>query len=408
MRTAAVAGLAVVAIACGPVFGTPAPVLTSQEAFVLPGTDIGDVPTDEVYLGFADSIIDGVNPALNTGPLNLADIVDYPGSFWPVSGGGFADPTFDNSVGAGVANLHAAVVGSAAESILIFGYSQGAVVATGFKSANPDPEKPITYVLDSNPNRPNGGILERFAGLTVPILGITASGATPAVGGITYDVARQYEGWADFPRYPLNVVATLNAVLGIAFLHGVNRQIDEVDFAALNDPAKTDIVTDGETTYYTVPTARLPLLMPLEFIVPSPMLTALDAPLRVIVEWGYDRGVSPGMPTTAALIRWGNPVQNLKNLALAIPTGIDDGLAEAAGNPAYRPLGTTSAGMYGIGGRPQSPTPAPSAGVKSAAAVSITARSNRAAMVSPAARNNGARPGKPTQDHPGRANARAR
>jgi hypothetical protein len=407
MRTALFAGAIVAAIACGPVFGTPAPVLMTQ-AFVLHGTDIGDVPTDEVYLGFADSIIDGVNPALNTGPLNLADIVDYPGSFWPVSGGGFADPTFDNSVGAGGANLHAAVVGSEAESILIFGYSQGAVVATRFKSANPDPATPVTYVLGSNPNRPNGGILGRFAGLTVPILGISASGATPTAGGVTYDVARQYEGWADFPRYPLNVVSTINAVLGIAYLHGVNKQIDQVDFADLDDPAKTDIVADGETTYYTVPTARLPLLIPLEFIVPSPILTALDAPLRVIVEWGYDRGVNPGTPTTAALIRWGNPVQDLVNLALAIPTGIDDGLAEAAGNPAYRPLGTAAAGMYGVGGRPQSPVPVPSAGAKSAATVSITARSNRAAVVSPAARHNGARPAKPTQDHPGRANARAR
>ena len=57
-------------------------------------------------------------------------------------------------------------------------------------------------------------------------------------------------------------------------------------------PTKTDIVVDGQTTYYTVPTPRLPILIAFEAFVPSPILTALDAPLRVMVEWGYDRSTS--------------------------------------------------------------------------------------------------------------------
>jgi hypothetical protein len=48
-------------------------------------------------------------------------------------------------------------------------------------------------------------------------------------------------------------------------------------------------------------------------------------------------------------------------LAVAIPTGIDDAisLAITPGDPnSFRPLGTTHAGMYGVGGR--TPTPATS------------------------------------------------
>ena len=65
---------------------------------------------------------------------------------------------------------------------------------------------------------------------TVPILGVTFSGATPtqtaggppperAVNITTYDVARQYDGVADAPTNPLNVVADANAIMGFALLH---------------------------------------------------------------------------------------------------------------------------------------------------------------------------------------------
>jgi hypothetical protein len=192
----------------------------------------------------------------------------------------------------------------------------------------------------------------------------------------------------------LNLVSTLNAALGIAFMHGVNNQIAQVDFTTLNDPARTDIVTDGQTTYYTVPTNRLPLLIPLQFFIPSPILTALDAPLRVLVEWGYDRGISPGAATPASLIHWTNPIRDLINLAVAIPTGIDDGLAEAVGNPSYRPLGTTPAGMYGVGGRPPStlqpalPAAPTTAATRADGTTSVAARTTHAVPRSTVSRAN--------------------
>ena len=68
----------------------------------------------------------------------------------------------------------------------------------------------LSFVLIGNPNRPNGGILQRFEGVEIPILGVTFDGATPTTGDISRDIARQYDGWADFPTYPLNPFATAN------------------------------------------------------------------------------------------------------------------------------------------------------------------------------------------------------
>jgi hypothetical protein len=342
--------------AAGLAVSTELPALVAH-TFAVEGTNIGDVPSDAEYLGFVGSVINGVG--LDSDP---SEIVEYPASFWPVSKGGLSDPTWNRSVSSGVDALTTAIAESGESDVLIVGQSQGAVVASRYKAANPAPDQTTTYVLISNPSRPNGGILERFSGLRIPILDVTFTGATPDVGGTTYDVGRQYDGWSDFPKYPSNLLATLNAIAGTIFLHGVKAQEAEVNFADLSDSSKVDIVVDGDTTYYTIPTDRLPILRIFEGFVPSPILTALDAPLRVMVEWGYDRQTSPGAPTGISLLRIANPLQDAANLATAVRVGIDDGLAEAAGDPHHRPLGTQPAGMYGVGGREISPS-LPSAAV---------------------------------------------
>jgi PE-PPE domain len=102
--------------------------------------------------------------------------------------------------------------------------------------------------------------------------------------------------------------------------------------------------------------------------IPDPILAMLDAPLRVIIEQGYDRNLSSGVPTPAQFFRIPNLIGDAVNLLSAIPVGIDDGTSDAItpGNyNTFRPLGTTHAGMYGVGGRtPNAPvamTPAAAA-----------------------------------------------
>ncbi|BBY15044.1 PE-PPE domain-containing protein [Mycolicibacterium litorale] len=340
----------------------PVPTELLAQGLYLRGTKIGGYTEfDAPFVQFANGVIDQTYNADNpddTVTLSVdTDQIEYNGGFRPFSQGGFNDLTYGQSVEQGVNRLGDGVAAQRAAdpagTILVYGYSQGAVVAGQYKARTDEGD--IVYVLLANPGRPNGGILARFQGFTIPILDIPLSGPTPTVSEgweegdapTSYDLTRQYDGWADFPKYPLNVLATINAVLGIAYLHG-NYEVDIDPGEALADEAETDTHVYRDTVYYTIGTGLLPLLRPLEQIgVPRPLLLALDAPLRVIVEQGYDRGTNPGAPGAASLIRLANPATDLVNLLTAVAVGIDDGL-EAGGFG--RPLHTTSAGMYGVGG----------------------------------------------------------
>ena len=62
--------------------------------------------------------------------------------------------------------------------------------------------------------------MARFPGLYIPILDLTFNGPAPTDTQFdTVEITRQYDGLADFPLYPLNLVADLNAVLGIIYVH---------------------------------------------------------------------------------------------------------------------------------------------------------------------------------------------
>jgi PE-PPE domain len=271
--------------------------------------------------------------------------VSTPEQFMPVSG----VMPFDQSVGQGVTNLDLAMAAQpAGESLVVFGYSQSARIASIEKGnlAAAGSTLPVSFVLIGNPNRPNGGILERFEGLNIPILGVTFDGATPTDTNFkTVDVTRQYDGYSDFPNNPLNPFATANAIAGIQYEHGDYQSVGLGD--ALYQGSY------GDTDYYMIPSNRLPLLMPLQDAgVPSPIVTILDAPTRVLVEAGYDRTISPGAASKASIMYFPDPLKTGTNFIIAIPTGLDDGAQEAAN---IRPFGTAPIDQrspYGVGGPP--------------------------------------------------------
>ncbi|PRC59000.1 PE-PPE domain-containing protein, partial [Mycobacterium sp. ITM-2017-0098] len=71
-----------------------------------------------------------------------------------------------------------------------------------------------------DPNLPNGGLMSRFPGLYIPILDMPFNGpAATDTEFQTVEISRQYDGFTDFPLYPFNIIADLNAVLGIVYLH---------------------------------------------------------------------------------------------------------------------------------------------------------------------------------------------
>ncbi|MCB0927364.1 MAG: PE-PPE domain-containing protein [Mycobacterium sp.] len=278
--------------------------LAAGSTYYLRGTRIGNEPGETDYRLFISRVLTGTGKGTDVSTDNYTKI-DYPASIWPVSTGYLSDPKWNDSVTQGVQKLTAENRGT---GDVVFGFSQGAVVASKYKAdhpstaANPGP----TYVLVENPSRPNGGVMARFAGLTVPIMDLTFSGATPvgdeASPSKTVDVARQYDGWADFPTYPLNLLATANAIMGIVLVHGKTQTEltgqNLVD-AKGNDTDSMYYQKHGDTTYYLIRTDTLPLLMPVAAISPQ-LAAALDPPLRALIETGYDR-TDYSKPTTAQL-----------------------------------------------------------------------------------------------------------
>jgi hypothetical protein len=134
--------------------------------------------------------------------------------------------------------------------------------------------------------------------------------------------------------------------------------------------------------------------MPLEQLgVPSPIVRFLDTVTRVAVEDAYLRGVNPGVPTVASLLPIGNPISLALNLLAAVPVGIDDALQEMGFG---RPLGTTPAGPYGVGGPPL-PDPPSVTGTASGSAPVV--EDDSAESVAPEARSlAGEQPREPVSD----------
>lgn len=281
-----------------------------------------------------------------------------------------------SSIGQGLAALQTAAAGDPGP--VLAGISQGAVVISVYKqafneeyaNAAPGTIPTPTFVLVGNPSRPNGGLSERLVSLGIPALGGTKAETIPtptetagaAPGQVTtYDYARQYDFFSDFPNRPLNLFSTVNALFGAVLSHGSYGTLDSsnglVGVIIANDPYGTvgpqDAIFEdqvGDTAYYMIPSTTLPMLQPLAFIgVPQPIIAALDAPLRVLVEAGYDRTISPGTPTGIQLLPVANPVKTAIDFGIAIPTGLDDALSELG---LGRPFGTTPAGPYGVGGPP--------------------------------------------------------
>lgn len=169
-----------------------------------------------------------------------------------------------------------------------------------------------------NPNRPNGGILQRFPGLHIPVLDIRTDGSTPVdTPYVTTDIVWEYDAAGDFPLHPTNLLAVLNSVWSGSYLHGDYYQAD------INGPRAWPDATVGNITYITLEPPHLPLLMPLyDLGFPTALLDLVEPALTVMIDWGYDRSISPGTPTRARLMPTTNPVTAAADLVDAVRAGV--------------------------------------------------------------------------------------
>lgn len=190
----------------------------------------------------------------------------------------------------------------------------------------------LAFVLIGDGNNPNGGFLERFAGADIPSL-VMFSGATPDNVYPTNVFTLEYDGWPDFPQYPLNVLADLNALLGMGTVHGWCPTLTPEQLAtAIELPT----VGDTMTHYWMIPTEQLPLLMPLAQLgVPQWLIDLIQPDLWVIVNLGYgdpDYGWSTGpanVPTLAGLFPTDiNPISVVEALLDGTVQGLNNALTD--------------------------------------------------------------------------------
>lgn len=250
--------------------------------------------------------------------------------WWKLSG--LVDITGNQSIEAGVADLEEAMAGHPSDHLVVYGYSLGAVIAAKEKRklAERYPEGTIApdidFVLAADVGVPNGGFGARFPGLHIPILDWSYDGAHPTDTQFdTVVITRQYDGFADFPLYPLNIIADLNAVLGLLYVHTW-----PFDVSLPEDPTTSPAYqgTHGDSSYYFFETENLPLFNPLRSLgVPEPLIDVIEPFFRVLVELGYDRSIPPWEPTPARLIPTLNPVTVTTDLVAAIGEGIDNAAA---------------------------------------------------------------------------------
>ncbi len=250
--------------------------------------------------------------------------------WWKLSG--LFDLTIDQSIQSGLADLEKSMAAHGNDHLVIYGYSQGAMIAIREKrklaeqypagTAAPD----ISFVLSEDPNVPNGGLLARFPGFYIPVLDLSFNGPEPTNTQFHTDViTRQYDGLTDFPLYPLNPVADLNALLGVLYVH-----FYPFDVSLPADPTTSPAYqgTHGDSSYYVFSNPELPLFGPLRTLgVPEPLIDVVEPFFRVLVEAGYDRSIPPWQPTPARLIPQVDPGKLIGDLVAAIRQGVNNAVA---------------------------------------------------------------------------------
>jgi hypothetical protein len=306
----------------------------TDDALIMGGTDQPDPGPPYPMDVNADYIVPNL-PNIYPGTTDTVTVLPTPEQLFPLPG--YSELTLGQSMVQGLADVQTALAAEPpGTDTIVFGYSQSATIATDeldeiantTVTAPPSPAE-LAFVLVGDPNNPDGGLLERFDGLYIPGFNVAFNGATPDSVYPTDVYTHQYDGAADFPQYPQNLLADANAIMGVFYDHDYSgltpAQVETAVVEAVSPGA-------GDTTYYFIPTQTLPLLEPLvQAGAPQSLIDLLTPDLRVLVDLGYGSiGSSFGdeyanLPTPASLFELVNPITVTSDLL----TGADQGVTAA-------------------------------------------------------------------------------
>jgi len=295
--------------------------LLANEAWIMTGTGQAD-PTIGNYMDLVrDYYLQPATPWF-TGQTTYAGYdlnpLTTPEQFCPIVCQPLPVPqvNFGDSLAQGVANLEAAIRPQleAGDEVTVFGYSQSSVIATmamhNLLADAPggayDPDN-LHFVLIGAPNNPVGGMLARLNfpdGLDgnmqhIPFLNIPVGiEPTPSIPFATDFYATEYDGWAVFPQDPTNLLAVLNAIMGIGAVHNA--------YFGDNLANAIDLGTIGNTNFYVLP-EQLPILGPLYGLGDVGKFAAdLISPLlKTVIDWSYG---NPGAPDAGITVGGVDPI----------------------------------------------------------------------------------------------------
>jgi hypothetical protein len=259
--------------------------------------------------------------------------------------------TFDQSEAQGQQILDTAILNQiatgdvdAANPVVVSGWSQSSVISSLVQpelASQGVPSDDVHFVLVGDESAPNGGMLERFdlpdgTQPSIPSFGLTFSGPEASDLYPTDVYTHEYDGFADFPQYPINPLSDLNAVLGIVFEHVTYPGLTAEQVAdAIQLPTST---ADTLTNYYEIPVTTLPLLDPLQLIpfIGNPLADLLNPDLSVLVNLGYGDvddnylgGWSQGdadVPTTLGFLPSSSVLEQVPQ---ALANGLQQGITDA-------------------------------------------------------------------------------
>jgi hypothetical protein len=316
----------------------PAFAFGTDATLIMGGTEEPDPDTLYAMDVNTDYIVPNL-PDIYPGTTDTTTVLPTPEQFFPLPG--YSELTLGQSMLQGLDELQTALAAEpSGTDTIVFGYSQSATISTDELDeiangtvTNPPSPADLAFVLVGDPNNPDGGLLERFAGLYIPGLNMAFNGATPDSAYPTDIYTNEYDGASDFPQYPLNVLSDLNAILGVF--------LGDHDYSALTPSQVGTAVVEavspaaGDTTYYFIPTQNLPLLEPLALAgAPQWLIDLLTPDLRVLIDMGYcSIGSSFGdeyanLPTPASLFEVVNPITVNSDLVTGAGQGVSAALVD--------------------------------------------------------------------------------
>jgi hypothetical protein len=261
-----------------------------------------------------------------------------PENFYPL--GSVKQLTFTQSVNEGVQILDTSIQQQLAQgnTVNVYGYSQGAVVASlemtklQAEGVPGGPNSPVSFTIPGDPMNPNGGFYERFVGLQLPSMGQTFYGATPSNAYPTTIYTIEYDSFADFPEYPLDILSDLNAIASTNHFYYHVLTPEQLGSAI-------QLPTSGptQTTYFMYPATNLPLLNPFRGIpiIGNPMADLLQPDMTYLVNLGYGDpryGWSTGpanVPTPAGLFP---PLSSFQMMPGLLASGAQQGFQDFVGD----------------------------------------------------------------------------